>query len=205
MAFQQVPETARFALVHKGPLGDDVVNVLYFRRAGAWGLPELETAAQTLAAAWVNDVMPSLSRFTSFQRVQARGERVQDDVSFEYVLPAPVLGSIDGDPLPPQVCFCITHLTGLVGRANRGRSYMGLLSENDVSAGILIEGRAIGLRNGLSGVRTVMANAGWTHVVVSRVRNKTRLPVAVTVPVIGYKYTDRVVDTQRRRKVGKGS
>jgi hypothetical protein len=205
MAFQQVPETARFALVHKGPLGDDVVNVLYFRRAGAWGLPELETAAQTLATAWVNDVMPSLSRSTSFQRVQARGERVQDDVSFEYVLPAPVLGSIDGDPLPPQVCFCITHLTGLVGRANRGRSYMGLLSENDVSAGILIEGRAIGLRNGLSGVRTVMANAGWTHVVVSRVRNKTRLPVAVTVPVIGYKYTDRVVDTQRRRQVGKGS
>jgi hypothetical protein len=54
-------------------------------------------------------------------------------------------------------------------------------------------------------VRTVMANAGWTHVVVSRVRNKTRLPVAVTVPVIGYKYTDRVVDTQRRRQVGRGS
>jgi hypothetical protein len=205
MAFQAVPNTARFALVHRGPRGDAVINVLYFWRAGAWGLPELETAAQTLATAWVNDVMPNLSRFTSFQRVQARGERVQDDVSFEYVLPSPVLGSVAGDPLPPQVCFCITHLTGLVGRANRGRSYMGLLSEDEVSVGILLEGRAVGLRNGLSGVRTVMANAGWTHVVVSRVRDRTRLPVAVTVPVIGYKYSDLVVDTQRRRRVGKGS
>jgi hypothetical protein len=205
MAFQPVPDVARFALVHKGPFSDDVINVLYFRRAGVWGLPELETAAQTLATAWVNEVMPRLSRSTSFQRVQARGERVQDDVSFEYVLPSPVLGGIDGDPLPPQVCFCVTHITGLVGRANRGRTYFGLLSENDVSAGILGENRAIGLRDSLSGVRTVMANADWTHVVVSRVRNKVRLPVAVTVPVIGYKYTDRIVDTQRRRQVGRGS
>jgi len=41
--------------------------------------------------------------------------------------------------------------------------------------------------------------------VVSRVRNKVRLPVAVTVDVIGYKYTDQIVDTQRRRQVGRGS
>jgi len=55
------------------------------------------------------------------------------------------------------------------------------------------------------GIRNVMSNAGWQHVVVSRVRNKARLPVAITVPVIGYRYTDRVIDTQRRRKLGVGS
>jgi hypothetical protein len=205
MAFQPVPDTARFALVHKGPLGDDVINVLYFRRSGQWGLQELEAAAQTLATVWVNDVMIHISNTTSLFRVESRGERVIDDVSFEYVLPTPVSGARGGDVLPPQACFCVTHITGLVGRANRGRTYFGMISEEDASSGFITAARADGFRNGLVSVRNVMSNAGWTHVVVSRVRNKTRLPVAITVPVIGYKYTDRIIDTQRRRQVGKGS
>jgi hypothetical protein len=205
MAFQPVPDTARFALVHKGPYGDDVINVLYFRRAGSWGLSELEAAAQALATVWTNDVMIHLNQFTSFQRVQCRGERVQDDVSFEFVLSTPVAGGRTGGVLPPQCAFCVTHLTGLTGRANRGRTYFGILAEDDADSGLLFENRAIGLRNGLVSVRNIMSSAGWTHVVVSRVRNKTRLPVAVTVPVIGYKYANLIIDTQRRRQLGKGS
>jgi len=205
MAFQPVPDTARFALVHKGPWGDDVVNVLYFRRSGQWGLQELGAAAQALATAWVNEVMTNISNATSLFRVESRGERVIDDVSFEYVLPSPAPGTRTGDPLPPQVCFCVTHITGLVGRANRGRTYFGMISEDDASGGFITVARANGFRNGLVAVRNIMSNAGWEHVVVSRVRNKTRLPVAITVPVIGYKYTDRIVDTQRRRQVGRGS
>jgi hypothetical protein len=63
-----------------------VVNVLYFKRSGSWGLSELEAAAQQLATVWVNDIMPHLSGEVSLRRIQARGERVQDDVSFEFVL-----------------------------------------------------------------------------------------------------------------------
>jgi hypothetical protein len=204
MAFQPVPDTARFAVVHQSPTGDTLVNVLYFRRSGQWGLQELETAAQTLATAWLNDILTHLSVNTSLRRVQARGERVQDDVSFEYVLDPPVSGQRSGQPVPYQCSFCVTHLTGLVGRFNRGRTYFGYLSELDNDAGLFSVAQATGLRNGLVGVRTVMAAAGWTHVVVSRVRNRVRLPVAVTVPVIGYKYTDLIIDTQRRRRLGQG-
>jgi len=205
MAFQPVPDTARFAIVHQSGVGDEVVNVLYFRRQGNWGLPELEAAAQTLATVWVNDIMTNLSSETRLQRVQARGERVQDDVSFEFVLPSPAAGTRPGESVPFQCAFCVTHLTGLVGRSNRGRTYFGYISEADNNNGLLAVARANGLRNGLVSVRNVMANAGWTHVVVSRVRNKTRLPVAVTVPVIGYKYTDLIIDTQRRRRLNLGS
>jgi hypothetical protein len=205
MAFQPVPDTARFALVHQSPTGDALINVLYFRRSGQWGLQELETAAQTLATAWVNEVLPNLSVNTSFRRVQARGERVQDDVSFEYVLDPPVSGLRGGEPVPYQCSFCVTHLTGLTGRFNRGRTFFGYLSELDNDAGLIAVARATGLRNGLVGVRTVMGAAGWTHVVVSRIRNKVRLPVAATVPVIGYKYTDLIIDTQRRRRLGQGA
>ena len=205
MAFQPVPDTAKFALVHKSAGGDDVINVLYFPRGGQWGLPELESAAQALATVWTNDVMTNLSSWTRFLRVEARGERAQEDVSFEFVLPSPVAGSRTGDSLPPQCAFCVTHITGLTGRANRGRTYFGLLAESDAADGFLAQGRANGLRNGLVAVRNIMGNAGWTHVVVSRVRNKVRLPTAITTTVIGYKYTDQIIDTQRRRRVGRGS
>jgi len=205
MAFQPVPETARFAIVHQSGVGDEVVNVLYFRRPGTWALPDLEAAAQQLATVWANDVMIHLSSETRLQRIQARGERVQDDVSFEYVLPSPVAGSRPGEAVPFQCAFCITHLTGLVGRSNRGRTYFGYIAEADNNNGLLSVARANGLRNGLASVRLIMGNAGWTHVVVSRVRNKVRLPVAVTVDVIGYKYTDLIIDTQRRRRLNLGS
>jgi len=205
MAFQAVPDTARFALVHQSPTGDTLVNVLYFRRSGQWGLPDLSSAAQALAQAWVNDVLPHLSVNTSFRRVQSRGERAIDDVSFEYVVDPPVNGSRTGEPVPYQCAFCVTHITGLVGRANRGRTYFGYISELDNDAGLISLARALGLRNGLVSVRNIMANAGWEHVVVSRVRNRVRLPVAVTVPVIGYKFSDLVIDTQRRRQLGRGA
>jgi len=205
MAFQPVPDTAKFAVVHQSSLGDELVNVLHFRRQGSWGLPELEAAAQTLATVWVNDIMPSLSVETSFRRVQARGERVRDDVSFEFVLPSPVVGGRSGPVLPFQLSFCVTHITGLVGRSNRGRTYFGYIAQADNSGGRLPVSRADALRNGLVSVRNIMSNAGWTHVVVSRVRNKVRLPIAETVPVIGYKYTDLIIDTQRRRRLNLGS
>jgi hypothetical protein len=205
MAFQPVPDTARFAVVHQSGVGDSVVNVLYFRRAGAWGLPELEAAAQQLATVWVNDVMPHLSVETSLRRIQARGERVQDDVSFEFVLTTPVAGGRPGEAVPFQCAFCVTHLTGLVGRSNRGRTYFGYIAEADNNNGLLAVARANALRDGLGSVRNILGNAGWTHVVVSRVRNKVKLPVAVTVPVIGYKYTDLIIDTQRRRRLNLGS
>jgi len=149
--------------------------------------------------------MPNISGSSALFSVQSRGERVQDDVAFEFVLPSPVSGGRTGDALPSQCAFCITHLTGLVGRSNRGRTYFGPLAEQDTVGDLLSAARADGFRNGLIAVRNVMSNAGWQHVVVSRVRNKVRLPVAVTVPVIGYRYTDRVIDTQRRRKLGVGS
>jgi hypothetical protein len=50
-----------------------------------------------------------------------------------------------------------------------------------------------------------MANQGWEHVVVSRVFNRVRRTEGVATPVIGYRYYDLVLDTQRSRKRGQGS
>jgi hypothetical protein len=205
MAFQPVPRTAKFAVVHALPTGDELVNVFYFVRVGDWGIPELAQACTALAQAWINDVMIHLSVATRFIRIESRGERAQDDVSFEFVVPSPVPGGRSGEPSPPQIAFCVTHLTGFAGRSNRGRTYFGVLAREDVVGGFILVARANGLRDGLASVRNIMSTVGWTHVVVSRVRNRVRLQEAITTEVIGYKYTDTVVDTQRRRQVGRGS
>ena len=205
MAFQPVPNVARFAVVMDDSAADQFVNVLYFRRTGQWGLPELEQGATTLAQVWVNDVLPLLMRFTRFVRIEARGERSQTDVSYQLVPANPPVSTRPGDGLPYYVAFCVTHLTGLTGRYNRGRTYFGPLSEDDQNYNILAVGVANAFVAALNTVRSQMAAQGWEHVVVSRVFNRARRAEGVATPVIGYRYYDLVLDTQRSRKRGQGS
>lgn len=205
MAFQPVPDTARFAVVMDDSVATLFVNVLYFRRVGSWGLPELQDGATTLATVWVNDVLPLLAPGVRFIRVEARGERAQSDVSFQLVPESPPVSTRAGQSLPFQAAFCVTHLTGLTGRANRGRTYFGPLSEADQGAGILNQPVANAFVGAMNTVRTQMAAQDWQHVVVSRFLNGVRRTTAATVPIIGYRYYDLVIDTQRRRQLGRGS
>jgi hypothetical protein len=205
MAFQPVPDVARFAVVMDDSASDQFVNVFYFRRAGQWGLAELQTGAVALATVWVNDVLPLLMRFTRFIRVEARGERSQTDVSFQQVPAAPPASNRAGDGLPYHVAFCVTHLTGFTGRYNRGRTFFGPLSENDQNNGILAAAVANAFVASLNTIRSQMAAQGWEHVVVSRFFNRARRTEGVATPVIGYRYYDLVLDTQRSRKRGQGS
>lgn len=205
MAFQPVPDTARFAVVMDDSAADLFVNVFYFRRSGQWGLPELQAGATTLATAWANDVLPFLMQFTRLIRIEARGERAQSDVSFQYVPPTPPVSNRAGPGLPYQVAFCVTHFTGLTGRANRGRTFFGPLSENDQDYGLLSQAVANAFVAALGSIRSLMAAQGWEHVVVSRFLNRTRRAQGVTVPIIGYRYYDLVLDSQRSRQRGRGS
>jgi len=205
MAFQPVPDVARFAVVMDDSAADQFVNVFYFRRSGPWGRPELEQGAATLATVWINDVLPLLMRFTRFIRIEARGERSQTDVSYQFVPASPPVSNRAGDGLPYSVAFCVTHLTGLTGRYNRGRTYFGPLSENDQNFNLLNASVANAFVGALNTVRSQMANQGWEHVVVSRFFNKVRRAEGVATPVIGYRYYDLVLDTQRSRQRGRGS
>jgi len=206
MAFQPVPDTARVAVVHSnGSLPDQIVNVFYFRRTGQWGLPEIEDLASAFRTLWVQNIMNQLSTQTLLRRVEVRGERAQVDVSYQLPIVPAIGGTRGGDPLPPQISFCVTHLTGLTGRSRRGRTYFGMFSELNASNGFLEQALVDGLVNGLNTIRTSLADEGWIHVVVSRVENRQRLPVANTYAVIGYRAFDGVLDTQRRRAIGRGS
>lgn len=199
MAFQPVPDTARFAVVHDDTASLIAINVLYFRNTTQWGLPELIQACNTLKDAWVAQVLPLMTIGGRLLRVEARGERAQTDVSYQLALtPAPV-GSINSDSLPHQCAFCVTHLSGFTGRSARGRTYFGYIPESNQSSGLLPASVVAQYIGALDYIRTQMDAIGWKHVIVSRFSNKTKRPVAETLEVIGYRARDNEIDTQRRR------
>lgn len=199
MAFQPVPDVARFALVHDDSASHSAVNILYFKNTTTWGLPELITACNTLKDAWVAQVMPLMTVGARLLRVEARGERAQTDVAYQLALSPPATGSINSDTLPLQCAFCVTHLSGFTGRSSRGRTYFPFLPESAQQAGIISGTLAAQYVGALEYIKDQMANIGWTHVIVSRYSAGVKRATAETLNVIGYRARDTEIDTQRRR------
>ncbi len=204
MAFQAVPNTSRLAVVYSRG-GVLMVNVFHFYREGQWGSPELGALLDAFAGVWLAEVLPNLHSSVTVNRYEARGLRAPVDDYVALFPSTPHTGGRGGDLTPGNVAFCITHTTGLTGRSARGRTYFGGFSEEDVTGDSLIVTRAQNLRNALSSMRTTTIDAGWSPVVVKRYDDKVLLPTAITLPVTGYRYTDTILDSQRRRLSGRGA
>lgn len=203
MTFQPVPNTFKFALVHNC-LNELIVNTFHFSRQGFVTPLDLEDGATLLATAWVNDIMIHLNSNVQFLRVEARGLRQQIDITATIPITPPVGGGRNQELMALNVAFCVTHTTGLSGRSARGRTYFGGLDRADVTQNTISQARADGFVTGLTSLRDLMDNAGWSMVVVNRQTNKVIPPTASTIPVTGFRYADRVVDSQRRRLPGRG-
>lgn len=199
MAFQAVPDVARFALVHDDSAAHTAINIFYYRNATQWGLPELITACNTLGAAWAAQVLPLMSASSRLLRIEARGERAPVDVSYQLSLSPPLSGGAVGQPLPLQCAFCVTHLSGFTGRSARGRTYFAFLTEDQQNAGLVSGSQAAAYVGALEYIKDQMSNIGWTHVIVSRYSGGVKRSVAETLNVIGYRARDTEIDTQRRR------
>lgn len=199
MAFQPVPDTARFAIVHDNYVSNVAINVLYFRNTTQWGLPELITACNTLKDAWVAQVIPLIVSSARLVRIEARGERAQTDVSYQLALSPGVQGGLNSEMLPLQCALCVTHLSGFTGRSARGRTYFPFIGETIQNGGIMFDARVAQYVGALEYIRDQMADIGWEHVIVSRYANNQKRTTAETLTVIGYRARDNEIDTQRRR------
>ncbi len=204
MAFQPVPGTSRLAVVYSRG-GVLMVNIFHFYRDGQWGAQELGLLLDAFSGVWLTEVMPNLSNTVLVSRYEARGLRSQIDDYVALFPTTPHVGGRGGDLTPGNVAFCVTHTTGLAGRSARGRTYFGGFSEEDVSGDSISLQRAQNLRNALMSMRTATLGAGWVPVVVKRYENKALLPTAEVLPITGYRFTDTILDSQRRRLSNRGS
>lgn len=107
-------------------------------------------------------------------------------------------GTKAGTALPNDVTFSVTRYTGLAGRKNRGRLYQIGLVQTDLSGANTVDAtRAAGMITTYEALRTAMlaATPSATQIILHRADG-------THVDVIGHRYADLFLDSQRRRLPG---
>lgn len=183
----------------------DLNNTLYFKYVSTVTTTELTQLATDMRDFWENNALAQLPTTYEFIGVKATDLTTQTSESIEVAATSINNGTLTSLALPNNNSFTITFKTANRGRSYRGRNFWPLLTEGDVSNNELSEGRA----NNIRGVYSLMVGAdelssGWTWGVFSRIQNKVQLTNGVFTPIQSVKYTDRVVDSQRRRLPKRG-
>lgn len=185
--------------------GQEINNTLYFKYTTTVTLAELTQLATDLRSYWETIALPQLPTAYEFLGVKAVDLTTQTSEVAEIEATTLNNGTLAGVALPNHNSFTITFNTANRGRSYRGRNFWPLLIEADVTNNELSEARATNIR----GVYSAMVGAdelssGWTWGVFSRTQNKVQLINGVFTPIQSCKYTDRIVDSQRRRLPKRG-
>lgn len=206
MAFVPVPITARLELRFLRNQ-QQVENVINFSVPGGWNdttLAAAAGAAQTYITAHWLTALPADTQFT---------EVVATDVSVvggsQYIAPAPAntVGLDDSAPLPNEVSVAIRLRAATGGRSGAGRLFWigitrsQMADTNNITT--TIAGVFVTSVTGLfSAITTAVPNS--YPVVVSRVQHKVHLTTGIAYAIKSVSLFDRLVDSQARRKPGRG-
>lgn len=183
----------------------EINNTLYFKYVSTVTTTELTQLATDVRSFWENYALPELPPVYEFLGVKASDLTTQTSETVEISATSLNNGTLSGIALPNHNTFTITFTTANRGRSYRGRNFWPLLTESDVTNNEVSEARA----NNIRGVYSLMVgsdevSSGWTWGVFSRIQNKVQLTNGIFTPIQSVKYTDRVVDSQRRRLPKRG-
>lgn len=153
----------------------------------------------------------SLSSNFALTRITATRQNNANDIQIARTPVTPIQGTGGAASVPLNCSWCFTHRTALRGRSYRGRTYWpGFYATLDLGGGV-------GNITTLSSLASNMVNSlitlmleGWTWVVASHftgghdgIPSQPR-PLALQTPITGVTI-DTLMDSQRRRLVGRGS
>ena len=204
MAFQPAPGIVQ---VEIRQLWDSqrVENVLHFASANSNDATAITTLADDLRASWRTNVMPLQSTTVQLASVYARSLDTAIAPAYES-FPANAQFGDNGSPaMPNNVSWCLKFTTGLTGRSGRGRLYVVGLTENQVGNNAVNQTVADDWVVAINAIFSTAAADGWQPVVLSRVQAGVRLANAIGYAITGIGYTDRVIDSQRRRLPQRGT
>jgi len=181
----------------------EVMNVFYFKRPDGFDADGCQTLAEEVAASWGSHLSARQPSALTLVRVEATSLRADPD--FTYVLPVGSAGTISNPILPGNATLSIKFLTGLTGRSQRGRMYWLQLMEDAVVGDIVDSGDLADILSAVEQFFGSIATAmpGVDHVVVSYCAEDAWRTEGQATPVLTYD-SDGVVDSQRRRLVGRG-
>jgi len=201
-SFIAVPDTAK--VVMRYIMNDhEVMNVFYFKQPDGYDDAGVQALAEAVTQSWDDNLAPIQPDGLILGRVEATSLRTDPD--FFFANPVNAAGSVNEPILPGNVTLAIKFLTGLTGRSQRGRMFWLQLTEpmvlGDVVNGVRLTAVLGGIEQFFADIATAMP--GTDHVVVSYCEDGAWRTEGQTTPVLTYD-SDGVVDSQRRRLVGRG-
>jgi hypothetical protein len=210
--FIPAPNTAQVELIYTYQ-GTTFENTFHVQKGAPFTNAQLVTLNSTFntwdsvgATAWANYRTDGCF----LQQIKSRALDTSSAPVAIYVLPAPRGGgwSGSGQYMPANVAFCLTLQTGLSGRSQRGRIYVGGIRGNMCQAYPNGSDAVVSWANSLvasvNALITQLTAAGFTLVVTSFYNNGAWRTTASNTPVLNAAYADVHLDSQRRRLLGRG-
>lgn len=206
MPFIPVEDTAHIRIEGRAD-GQQSINDLYFRHStgpiAAADMVGLVTAIRT----WYTDTMAPLLN-ENWVATAVHGRDLTAPIAAVADLGfTSVQGGVTGEAAPNNCSMAVSFRSGLAGRAYRGRNYVPMLTNSEVSGNYIDPAFATGIVDGYSELLFGggALPAGWVWVIVSRFLNNEPRVAGIFTEVFSVLVTDLVVDSQRRRLPGRGN
>jgi hypothetical protein len=107
--------------------------------------------------------------------------------------------------VPNNTAYVLSLKTAARGRSSRGRNFIAAIPQSSLlTANTVTSGLRTGLVTAYENLIGVGADLGATWVIVSKISGGAPRTTGVTTPVTTVDTFDDVLDSQRRRQLGRG-
>lgn len=202
MAFQSAPDMIGVTCIFEVNLERLQVGFATLV-TGGYSYGDVQTIAGNVDSVMGTAWRPLLSVEANYIQTEARGlEFVNDQIAINTANAG--AGTQGSEPLTNQNTFAIKKLSGLTGRSARGRIFWPCLhlTQRDNNENYLLLASANAIRDAVETVRATLDFGIYNAVIVSRVANGAKRPVAVPFEWVTTSYSDLRIDSQRRRMPG---
>lgn len=203
MGFQPVPNTVSAEFVHwNGESYSE--NVLHFKFTAQPGIADMEDLASDLRAWYAAGPNMYKPANIFLSKIIVKDLSAQNAPGIEYTAGLPLPGQ-EGTyhSLPMNATCAVKVLTGMRGRSYRGRIYHIGLCQEQVIGDKLSAPVMTNLTNAYASLLTAITSVDAAWVVVSRWSGGLPRATGITTQVTAVQI-DQVVDSQRRRLMGRG-
>lgn len=199
MPFVSVIDTIKAAITFENTAANQAVNVLHFQDAAGGDKDTRLAALQGVMIGWLNPTWASVANEAwSAVSLDLRYLDTEDDAFLSDSLDIP--GTLVGESLPSEVTVAISLRTPFTGRSRRGRLYHVGIGENNTEGDLISEGYRSNLIAAYAGLLADAQALDFSWSVVSYYANGAARAVPLVTPYTFVTITDRIVDSQRKRK-----
>lgn len=136
MAFVPIPQTVEVVLtLQNSTTGQNYVNVFHYKIVGPGSVShqDLVDAAELIATQYWGAIRQALGSAMKLLQVVARDISVLSGEAYTSTTNSGASGTQNNDLAPGNTAMAVSWRTAATGRRNRGRTYVGGMTEPDIS------------------------------------------------------------------------